>query len=170
VKTNHLFIVLSLSCLTFFSCEKKDEKNTQSLATEALNEVPSEVSETASKPDSSVSYAEMLFEETIFDFGTIKQGDVVRHTFKFKNTSDVPLKITNTQASCGCTTPSFPKEPVQPGGSGVIDVEFNSAGKSGNVTKDVNIFANTKTGTEVIKIKCVIKVPDNSMGPIKSQN
>ncbi|MES2731576.1 MAG: DUF1573 domain-containing protein [Bacteroidota bacterium] len=86
----------------------------------------------------------MAFTETEFDFGTIKDGDVVNHTFKFTNTGKTPLIIQNATAPCGCTVPQWPKKPIAPGSTGVISVQFNSRGKSGQQNKVVTIIANTE--------------------------
>src|SRR5689334_6348391 len=66
------------------------------------------------------SLAAFTWVSTIHDFGKIKLGVPVTHEFKFTNTGKTPLIITNVQASCGCTTPSWTKDPVPPGGSGYI--------------------------------------------------
>lgn len=81
--------------------------------------------------------------QTKHDFGTITEGDKVRHTWTVKNTGQQPLFISNVQTSCGCTAPSFSKEPILPGTEGVITLEFNSAGKEGIVNKNALIMANT---------------------------
>jgi hypothetical protein len=80
--------------------------------------------------------------ETKFDFGKMKEGDKVRHTWIVKNAGSNPLFISNVQTSCGCTAPSFSKEPVKPGEVGEITLEFNSAGKAGDVHKNALIIAN----------------------------
>lgn len=80
--------------------------------------------------------------ETKFDFGKIKEGDKVRHTYMVKNTGSNPLVISNVQVSCGCTAPFFPKEPIQPGKVGEVTLEFNSAGKPGMIHKNAMIIAN----------------------------
>ncbi len=80
--------------------------------------------------------------ETKFDFGKIKDGDKVRHTYMIKNAGTNPLVISNVQVSCGCTAPFFPKEPIQPGKIGEVTLEFNSAGKEGMVNKNALIVAN----------------------------
>ena len=64
------------------------------------------------------------FAEEEFDFGTINEGDVVEHVFKFTNTSDKPLTISNARGSCGCTVPEWPREPIAPGEDGEIKVKF----------------------------------------------
>lgn len=83
------------------------------------------------------------FKETDFDFGPIEQGETVSYVFKFTNTGDVPLLITEAKGSCGCTVPFFPKVPIMPGESSEIEVAFNSAGKMGKQAKRITITANT---------------------------
>ncbi len=83
------------------------------------------------------------FVETEFDFGKIKQGDIVTHAFKFKNTGKSELVIVDARASCGCTLPSIPKDPIAVGETGELTVEFNSSKKSGQIRKAIRITANT---------------------------
>jgi ribosomal protein L30E len=85
----------------------------------------------------------MKFEFESHDFGKLKQGDKVTYEFKFTNTGKSPLIITNATATCGCTTPEWPKAPLQPGEGGKITVTFNSAAKSGLQDKLITITANT---------------------------
>lgn len=87
---------------------------------------------------------EISFQETNFDFGTIQEGEVVTHSFKFRNTGASPLLIANTIASCGCTTPSFSKDPVLPGGEGEITVRFDSKGRKGMNRKNVIVVSNAQ--------------------------
>ena len=91
--------------------------------------------------------AQIKFSEEKYDFGSIKQGDVVDHVFKFKNTGTQPLVISNVQASCGCTIPDWTKEPVAPGKMGMISAKFNSAGKQGMQTKVLTIESNAGAAT-----------------------
>lgn len=83
------------------------------------------------------------FEKEVFDFGEIKEGEKVSYDFKFTNTGNAPLIITSATATCGCTVPEYPKEPVASGAEGVIRVIFNSTGKPGMQSKVVSITANT---------------------------
>lgn len=80
--------------------------------------------------------------ETKFDFGKVKEGQKVRHTWQVKNVGKVPLLIANVQASCGCTVPSYPKNPIAPGEYGDVTLEFNSEGRPGSVAKNALIIAN----------------------------
>ena len=94
----------------------------------------------------------MKFEFETHDFGKIKQGDKTSYQFKFTNTGKSPLIITNAVASCGCTTPDWPKAPLQPGETGKISVVFNSAGKSGLQDKLITITANTNPAQNVVHL------------------
>src|SRR6476661_3613110 len=69
------------------------------------------------------------FERETYDFGEISQGEKVSYDFKFTNTGKSPLIVSNTTATCGCTVPEPPKEPIAPGATGIIHVVFDSAGK-----------------------------------------
>lgn len=91
----------------------------------------------------------LTLEKDTHDFGDIYQGDVVEHTFKFTNTGNQPLLITNIQTSCGCTTPTWPRDPIMPGGKGELKVGFNSAGKMNKQTKTLPIISNSATDVSV---------------------
>ncbi len=107
-----------------------------------------------------VSAPVITFEEKEFDFGTIKAGEVVKHTFKFKNTGKSPLVIENASAACGCTVPEWPKKPVVPGEEAAINVVFNSKGKSGLQNKVVSITANTVPVVTTVSIKGNVKAEE----------
>ncbi len=106
------------------------------------------------------NYAEMLdkptsieFEEMAFDFGSVKDGEKVDHTFKFKNTGDESLVLIDVKGSCGCTVPeNWPKQPILPGESGQIDVTFDSKNRVGKVRKTVRIQANTEPAKTTLEI------------------
>lgn len=104
------------------------------------------------------------FAEPEFNFGTIKQGDKVEHTFKFTNEGTGDLIISDAKASCGCTVPDWTKEPVAPGKDGEVKVVFNSAGKSGEVSKTVTLTLNTEKGTETVSFKANIET--NGIGAV----
>ena len=94
----------------------------------------------------------MTFTTSDFDFGTINEGDIVDHTFKFTNTGNFPLIISKATATCGCTVPEWPKKPIAVGGTGEIKVKFDSKSKKNLQTKYVNINANTKPEVTRLKI------------------
>ncbi|UYZ63590.1 DUF1573 domain-containing protein [Hymenobacter weizhouensis] len=103
---------------------------------------------------------QIQFEEMKYDFGSIKSGDVVEHTFKFKNVGTQPLVISNIGVSCGCTTPDWTREPVLPGKSGTITAKFNSAGKVGMQNKVLTVESNSVGGNAMISLVGESKDPN----------
>ncbi len=103
--------------------------------------------------------AKMAFENTTWDFGTIKQGESVDYVFKFENTGTEPLIITKAKGSCGCTAPNWPKEPIAPGEIGEIQVKFNSRGKKGTQKKTVTIWANTTPNQTRLRVNGEVDAP-----------
>lgn len=99
------------------------------------------------------------FTKTAHDFGKIKAGEKVTTKFHFKNTGNNPLIISNAVGSCGCTVPSYPRQALQPGEEGDIDVQFDSSGKRGEETKTVTITANTQPAQIVLTIKATVIPP-----------
>lgn len=96
------------------------------------------------------------FEEPdLYDFGDITEGKSVVHEFTFTNAGTQPLIITDAMASCGCTTPIWPNEPVMPGKKGKIIVTYHSAGHAGAFIKNIFITSNAITPGEsyVLHIK-----------------
>lgn len=86
---------------------------------------------------------QISFDDTKHDFGSITEGDVVKYAYHFKNTGNNPLLIAKAVASCGCTVPSYPKQPIPPGGEGEIVVEFNSTNRVGIQNKNVLVYSNS---------------------------
>jgi len=97
--------------------------------------------------------AEIKFETLNHDFGTFSVNDpVVKCVFKFTNVGDAPLIIHQAIASCGCTVPTYTKDPVQPGESGQIEVTYNGKGKfPGRFTKNITVRSNAKE-TGVVRL------------------
>jgi Protein of unknown function (DUF1573) len=88
----------------------------------------------------------LAFAKSKHDFGTIKEGEVVKHTFTFKNTGNQPLIISDVRVTCGCTTPDWTRTPVAPGQTGYIIAQFNSTGKPGQNNKVITVVSNSVTG------------------------
>ena len=113
----------------------------------------------------------MSFKETVYDFGTVKQGEVVNHTFTFTNTGKEPLIIENASASCGCTVPEWTKTPIAPGQTGDIKVQFNSTGKYGQQAPMVTIRANTEPNITQVSLKGTVEASSiptaGAEGPVK---
>lgn len=96
--------------------------------------------------------AAFKWETTVYDFGKIPKGKPVTAEFKFTNTGKVPLTLSNVQASCGCTTPDWTKDPVPPGKTGFIKATYNAAAV-GPFSKNVTITANVESGQQILTIK-----------------
>ncbi|HEY9560976.1 MAG TPA: DUF1573 domain-containing protein [Anseongella sp.] len=105
---------------------------------------------------------EFKFEKEVYDFGSLTEGEVATHEFKFKNVGKEPLVITNVIPSCGCTTPKWSKEPIAPGKSGVITVSYDTKGRPTPFSKNVTIHSNAKTPTKVLYIKGEVKAKPQS--------
>jgi hypothetical protein len=114
--------------------------------------------------------SEFKFDETEYNFGTIKQGDVVTHEFKFTNLGSEPLIISKAEGSCGCTVPEFPKEPIMKNQSSVIKVTFNSTGKFGIQDKTVTLTSNALQNPMVIHIKGTVEKPAEQPATDKPKN
>lgn len=93
-------------------------------------------------------------DQTSFEFGTIKEADgKVSHTFQITNKGEMPLVITRVIASCGCTTPEWPKEPIAPGKDAEIKVTFDPAGRPGPFSKTISVYSNGKVGSFILNIR-----------------
>ncbi len=154
-----ILIIAIMSAFVFTSCKEN--------AAEKVSE--EKVAEAADRDANAGKYPVLTFTESEFDFGTIDQGTKVEHVFKFTNTGDAPLVIVDAKSSCGCTVPTYPKEPVAPGAEAELLVKFNGSGKN-QVSKTVTITANTAAGKETIKIKAFVTPKEGAAGstPLKT--
>jgi uncharacterized cupredoxin-like copper-binding protein len=143
--------IITFAFLVILSACKEAPKDSSSIDTVAIETDASNVKEPKLDFGNDMSH----------DFGTIIEGERVEHTFKFTNTGTADLVISSATASCGCTIPSPPKEPIAPGEEGEIKVEFNSAGKSAMQTKDITILANTNPVKTILQIKVFVQKKDN---------
>lgn len=97
--------------------------------------------------------AKIDFEKEVHDYGTIKYDANGQCSFNFKNTGNAPLIISDAKGSCGCTVPSYPKEPIQPGQTATITVKYDTK-RPGAINKSVTITSNAvNEPTKVIRIK-----------------
>lgn len=102
----------------------------------------------------SAQKAVITFAEKEYDFGQVnEQSGKATHVFEFTNTGNAPLVVQYVQASCGCTTPEWTKEPIAPGKKGVISVSYNPLGRPGPFTKPVTVRSNASNEQEVLYIK-----------------
>ena len=106
--------------------------------------------------DANPNAPEIKFDQETIDYGTIDQGADGQRIFTFTNTGKEPLIITNAKGSCGCTVPTWPREPIAPGETGEIKVKYDTK-RVGPFTKSVTINSNAKNATMVLHIKGVVK-------------
>ncbi len=152
-----LFIIITIVASTLLISSCKNEKNAQDddlLDTDLIQN-----SNSAEGTVNTDKAPVMLFERDIHDFGEIIQGEIATTEFKFSNTGKSDLIIASARASCGCTVPEYPKEPIKPGESGVIKVSYNSEGRKDAFNKTVTITANTIPNENRMKVKGIVVVP-----------
>jgi len=153
----HFGLIIAMA-LVVISCKEK-----------ASDKIVADNVETASSRDEAQGKVPVMsFEKTEHDFGSIAQNAPQETVFKFTNTGDAPLIITNATSSCGCTVPQYPRNtPIAPGESGELLVKFNGSGQN-QVTKTITVTANTVKGNETLRIKAFVN-PQNTVpaGPVK---
>ena len=150
-----ILVLAGLVAFSFTSCKEN-----------VANKIKHENLEIAKERDSKISdgASAITFSRNVHDFGTINEGDIVETTFDFTNTGKSELIITNATATCGCTVPEWPKQPISVGESGQIKVKFNSSGKPNKQSKTVTLTTNTEKGKETVLIKAQVtpKLKTNS--------
>lgn len=101
--------------------------------------------------------AKIEFETNSHDFGTISEtGGPAVYDFVFKNTGNAPLLLSNVRASCGCTTPSWSRQPIAPGQTGSIKVSYNPLRRPGRFNKSITINSNAETPVTTVSIRGVV--------------
>ncbi|GHE48623.1 DUF1573 domain-containing protein [Sphingobacterium griseoflavum] len=100
-----------------------------------------------------VGTGEIAFAESAFDFGQVKEGEVVEHVYAFTNTGTSPVILSRVSASCGCTTPSYTQTPILPGKAGEIKVSFDSNGQVGKQQKIVTVVSNAENSVTTIQLR-----------------
>ncbi len=172
-----LSLTLSLACAAFLSAQAVDHShdghNHDGHSHEGHNHAApatTDVKKPETAPPAVVNpnAAKIIFKEETYDFKEIPEGPQVTHEFKFNNTGKEPLILSNVRASCGCTTPSWPKEPILPGKDGTILVTYNTQGRPGAFTKSITINSNSDQPDKVIYIKGeVIKAEPEKSVPVE---
>lgn len=150
--------------------KNKKDKGTESTTVTTAKPFPRIDANTAPAPTISVAPAaqtsltveNMAFRDLTHDFGTVPEGPDATFEFVFTNTGKEPIIIEKAQPSCGCTVPSFPKEPIAPGAKATINVAYHSKGRPGAFTKNITVVSNA--GTKMLTIKGnVEKAPTSSV-------
>lgn len=152
-----ILITAIIATFIFTSCKEDATKKIQSENVEVA----------ANRDEAGKKLPIMTFEKTEHDFGKIIQGTPVETVFKFTNTGEAPLIITDAKSTCGCTVPDYPKDKaIAPGETGELVVKFNGSGKN-LVTKIVTVTANTEKGSEKITIKAFVEPKEAVNTPTK---
>lgn len=103
----------------------------------------------------------MSFDSDFYDFGSITQGEIVAHSFKFRNTGEGPLLIQDAIPDCGCTKPKYKEEPIMPGDSSYIEIAFDSAGWRGSQYKQITFVTNTDRQKHTLTIRANVLIDNN---------
>ena len=113
---------------------------------------------TADTPLDTNNIAKITLEETDFNFGSVNEGDVVKHTFKLKNVGNQPLLITDIRTTCGCTVPTWNKSPIAANANDQVEVKFDTKGKANEQVKKITIIANTFPAETELIIRGMVQV------------
>ena len=172
-------LLIAVLTLTFASCNDRDaEKRIAELESRLAEVEAKNTPATTARPVNSAPEAEVkpegplpafTFEKVEHDFGTINEGEVVEHVFKFTNTGEAPLIIQNATGSCGCTVPDWSKEPIAPGETGEIVAKFDSKGRQNIQNKSVTVTANTWPKQTTLRIRAMV-TPEgqtDTAGPVR---
>lgn len=122
IKFSFYFLIMS-GCLVLTGCKEKKQTGEQSSP-----------------------LTEIRFSQPHFNFGKIREGEIVAHTYYFKNTGAADLLIKNVDSGCGCTNVTYSSQPLPPDKEGKIEITFNSSGRYGKQYKEILIFANLPKG------------------------
>lgn len=142
-----LLIIIASTALALTACNEAKQQQNDDLSTDIVKNTSS------AKPSTNKEALPLIeFEKEIHDFGRIREGEKVAYSFKFKNTGKSDLIITDARGSCGCTVPNYPTNPIKPGESALIDISFDSSGKSGKQNKTITVLTNCEPSTKVLTI------------------
>jgi len=148
------FLLIAFVSVLIVSCGSKNNNTGGKSGTITYTDSIAMASDSAALP-------ELTLETDTHDFGRLNSGELVTYAFKFKNTGESPLIISNVSTSCGCTVTAFPKQPIKPGEESTIDVKFDTTGKHGIQKKMITVFANTEPSVITLRIKAFLVEPDD---------
>lgn len=103
----------------------------------------------------------MDFEDSVHDFGILTEGMKATYGFEFINNGKTPLIVSAAKGSCGCAVAEYPRDPIAPGASGIIQVLFDTYGKSGHQEKSIAVTTNSQRGVHMLYIKADVKPHNN---------
>jgi hypothetical protein len=133
---NVLIVFLIIITLAVSNCGNNTVRNTGSAGSQSAQK----------------GTVEIIFKEYEHNFGKVAEGEKVSFVFAFENKGTANLVVTSATTSCGCTVPKYDANPIPPGGSGNLEVIFDSAGRSGMQTKTIAVKSNASVPVVVLKI------------------
>jgi len=136
---NRFLMIMIIAC-TLFSCDIRKKSGKADVAADPSAQV--------FKDSTTVQII-----DSVYDFGKVTDGEKVEYNYRFKNIGKNPLIVTNVSASCGCTVPQKPEQPIKPGETGFIKVVFNSQGRVGEAHKEVTVISNAYPGFPILQLK-----------------
>ncbi len=139
--------ILAGAAFIIFSCNTKSRNTSDTSGKNGFLDTAWEVQKQKALTDTADFTTIQWLDSTFLDMGKVPEGRSVEVTFRFRNSGNRPLVISNVSASCGCTIPEKPEQPFAPGQEGTIRAKFNSQGHVGENNKSVYVNANTKTST-----------------------
>lgn len=140
MKNFYFFSILFL----LFSCQQEKINNSKEQRIPINNALPVQISPPV--------ITQIRFDYYKFDVGEVEEGTVIEYEFPFTNVGNEVLIISNCKSSCGCVVPECPKEPIEPGRSGIFKAQFDTTGKSGKQSKSLTMTANTKPHNTVLTL------------------
>ncbi len=145
---NQFYLILNYSLIAFFvmtiiSCSDDPSNKIKEENVVAANE----------RLDKSYDSSEIQFDFDTYDFGEVKDGELVEVDFNFTNTGKSDLIIFDASASCGCTVPEYPQNiNIEPGQKNKLKVRFDTSNKPGKQMKSVTLTTNTNSGKKIIRL------------------
>ena len=178
-----LSILLSAMFLSFSSCKSDKESGkepSENLTVsntgqnDQVAQTPAQIiNNEAQQPLGPLT--KIKFKSDAYDFGKVMEGKVIEHDYEFINDGDEPLILKNVKASCGCTTPSWPREPIAPGEKGKIHASFDTKGRGSAggqpQNKTITVTGNFEGGTIQLSLKGLVdkKEDPNATKPAMPQ-
>lgn len=138
-----LLFVASVATIFISGCDIRNQDKPKKSATD----------QTTQGPEVKLEPTTVQIIDTVYNFNKVKEGEIVEYNYRFKNTGDKPLVISETHASCGCTVPEKPDHPIQPGEMGFIKVKFNSDKRPGEAHKTISVTSNANPEFPTLELK-----------------
>lgn len=147
-------LFLLLNTLFIFSCTNSNDQDIEEKLKDKLSSdlVENPRSLNSTNEDVIQELGHLKFTDTAHNFGTISEGEIIEYDFAYQNTGKKNVIISDAKAGCGCTIPTYKKEPIKPQENGVIKIKFNSQGKLGHNEKSVEISTNGNPSRHMLNI------------------